>query len=146
MPPTNRGYFGIGIYHAKTIENVGTLWRSANIMGAAFIFTIGARYKPQASDTLNTPLHVPLYQYRDFEHFNESRPHNCQLVGIEQTPDAVDLKAFKHPERAVYLLGAEDHGLPPAIIAKCQSIVSIDTSRCLNVAVAGSLVMYDRGR
>lgn len=38
------GYFGIGIESAKTPANVGGLWRSAHAFGAAFIFTIGARY------------------------------------------------------------------------------------------------------
>lgn len=36
-----RGYFGIGIFHGKSSENLGTLWRSAAILGADFIFTIG---------------------------------------------------------------------------------------------------------
>jgi hypothetical protein len=34
-----RGYFGIGIYHGKTEENIGTLWRSAYAYGADFVFT-----------------------------------------------------------------------------------------------------------
>ncbi len=34
------GYFGIGIIHGKNSENLGTLWRSASILGASFIFTI----------------------------------------------------------------------------------------------------------
>ena len=29
-----RGYFGIGIFHGKTETNIGTLWRSAAILGA----------------------------------------------------------------------------------------------------------------
>lgn len=35
-----RGYFGIGIYNGKNTANIGTLWRSAAILGANFIFTI----------------------------------------------------------------------------------------------------------
>ena len=51
-----RGYFAIGVYHPKNHLNIGTLWRTANILKAAFIFTVGARYKRfQCSDTLNTP-------------------------------------------------------------------------------------------
>ena len=34
---TTRGYYAIGIEHTKTAENVGTLWRSADLLGAAFI-------------------------------------------------------------------------------------------------------------
>lgn len=45
-----RGYFGIGVFHGKNEQNIGTLWRSANIMGADFIFTIGKRYSRQCTD------------------------------------------------------------------------------------------------
>ena len=47
-----RGFFGVGIENTKTHQNIGTLWRSASIMGASFMFTIGKRYKKQASDTM----------------------------------------------------------------------------------------------
>ena len=58
----------------------------------------------------------------------------------------VPLASFEHPERAIYLLGAEDHGLPPAIVRQCSHVVSLEAARTpsYNVAVAGSLVMYDR--
>ena len=58
----------------------------------------------------------------------------------------IPLKSFVHPERAIYLLGAEDHGLPGEIMDKCHKIISIETIRTesFNVAVAGSIVMYDR--
>ncbi len=46
----NRDYFGIGIYQAKHFDNVGVLWRGAYQLGAAFIFTVGKRYRPHASD------------------------------------------------------------------------------------------------
>ena len=57
-----------------------------------------------------------------------------------------NLKEFHHPERAIYLLGAEDHGIPPAILKKCQHTVSLKSVRTesFNVAVAGSIIMYDR--
>jgi tRNA G18 (ribose-2'-O)-methylase SpoU len=58
----------------------------------------------------------------------------------------VELSNFQHPEQAVYLLGAEDYGLPEKIMQKCHQIISIESVRlnCFNVAVAGSIVMYDR--
>ena len=39
------GFFGIGIENAKNEYNIGTLWRSAYLMGASFIFTVNTRYK-----------------------------------------------------------------------------------------------------
>lgn len=138
-----RGYFGIGIYHPKTEENIGTLWRSAHNFGADFIFTIGRRYKTQASDTTKADRHIPLFEYQTFEDFKNHLPKGARLVFIEQTEGASDLREAIHPEAAVYILGAEDHGVPLELMRGHQKVF-IDTPMCLNVAVAGSIVMYDR--
>lgn len=139
-----RGFFEVGVYHPKTEMNVGTLMRSALQLGAAGVFTIGRRYKPQASDTYKTFRHVPVRHFATFEEFQEARPIGARLVGVEMGGKA--LGAAQHPESAVYLLGAEDHGLPPEILKQCQQVISLEASgpASYNVAVAGSLVMYHR--
>jgi len=139
-----RGYCGIGIYGAKNSINMGTLWRSAMIFDAAFIFTIGQRYKRQPSDTYKTPNHVPLYTWQSFDDFYRFLPYDARIVGVELADDAVDIKNYKHPQRAVYVLGAEDVGLPKSIIDRCHDVVRLPGSRSLNVATAGSIVLYDR--
>jgi tRNA(Leu) C34 or U34 (ribose-2'-O)-methylase TrmL len=145
-----RGYYGIGIASAKTPANVGTLWRSAHAFGAAFIFTIGARYPAayQPTDTTKASRHVPLYNYVDRTAFLQSVPSGASIVGIEYGSDAVwspvTLPDFTHPERAVYLLGAEDRGIPSDLQAECESLIYVPTDYCLNVAVTGSMVLYDR--
>ncbi|MDD5358254.1 MAG: RNA methyltransferase [Candidatus Nanoarchaeia archaeon] len=138
------GYFEIGIYHTKTETNVGTLWRSAYQLGAAGVFTIGRRYKRQASDTVNAMHNIPLRHYTTLDEFRIGRPVDAILIGIEM--DGLPLSTFCHPHNAIYLLGAEDHGLPSEISAYCSMIVSLESIRTLsyNVAVAGSIVMYDR--
>lgn len=144
MQHAYRGYFGIGVYGPKTVENIGTLWRSAHNFGAAFLFTIGRRYHRQASDTTHAGLSVPLYNYLTFEEFLTHRPNDCSLVAIEQSELSRDVKTFIHPQRCIYLLGAEDTGLPLAIQERCKNVIHISTPMCLNVAVAGSIIMYDR--
>lgn len=138
------GYFGIGIYQPKTSDNIGTLWRTAQIFGASFIFIIGARYKKQSSDTTKAFLNIPLFQYENIEEFFNSKPYSCPLVAIELDDKAVSIKEFKHPNRAVYLLGAEDHGLPQSVLEKCHHIIQLPGKTCLNVSVAGSIVIFDR--
>lgn len=142
----SRGYFGIGIENTKTPANLGTLWRSANLFGASFIFTIGKRYTKQVSDTMKTERHIPLFNFADFDQCYEHLPYGCQLIGVELAERAVALPKFQHPERAVYLLGAEDHGLTNKAIESCHHIIQIPCvkSFSMNVAVAGSLIMYDR--
>lgn len=141
-----RGYFGIGIYHGKTEANIGTLWRSAYLYDAAFVFTVGRRYSRQASDTPNTRLHVPMFEYETVDDLVNGLPWSCPLIGVELDPRAVEMGRFHHPERAAYLLGAEDNGLPQHVIDRCHSLVRIDTPRPMshNVAVAGSLLLHHR--
>lgn len=139
-----RGYFGIGIYHTKNPANVGTLWRSAANLGADLIFTVGRRYKQQSSDTVKAFKHIPLLHFADMDDLIAHVPHDCLLVGVEQDASAQSLPDFAHPERCIYLLGAEDHGLAADVAQRCHRLVEIPSDRCMNVAVAGSIVMYDR--
>lgn len=139
-----RGYCGIGIERAKREVNLGTLFRSAHALGADFVFTIGARYQAQASDTSKAWRHLPYFSFHDFSDFNEHRPYDCPLVGVELLPGAQALESFVHPERALYLLGPEDGDLSAEAIAHCQAIVRFSSDFCLNVAAAGTVILYDR--
>lgn len=139
-----RGYFGIGIYGVKYGSNVGTLWRSAHLMQAGFIFTIGRRYTPVPSDTHKSWRQVPLFEYDTFDQFRAALPKGARLVGVELTGRSIPLPEYTHPACAVYLLGAEDHGLPQEVLDACDDVVQIPSANSLNVAVAGSIVAYDR--
>ena len=138
----NRGYFGIGVENLKYTCNLGTLWRSAINLGADFIFCIGKRYKHQSSDTVKAYRHIPLFQYESIEDF--VIPFDCHLIGAEITENAKDLVSFHHPEKAVYLLGAEDYGISKQAIDRCQYLIKFDSKYCMNVACAGSIIMWDR--
>ncbi len=155
----SRGYCAIGIYRSKFPPNVGSLWRSAQQLqaaGCSLLFTIGKRFPEQArinafrackelnqaSDTMKAPRHMPWLDFESVDALRAATP-SAKLVGIEIDDRAVALPGFKHPERAIYLLGAEDDGITRADRDACDEIVIIPGGN-LNVAVAGSLVLYDR--
>jgi tRNA G18 (ribose-2'-O)-methylase SpoU len=140
------GYFAIGIYHPKAEVNVGSLWRSAMLFDAAFVFTVGRRYRKQASDTPRTPMKIPLMHFADIADLYEHLPHSCRFVGVELASGARPLTGFIHPIRAVYLLGSEDHGLPKAILERCHCLVQIETKQpeSMNVSCAGSILLHHR--
>ncbi len=141
----NHGYFGVGIFHPKHECNQGTLWRSCFAFGASFCFTIGPRFTKQASDTANAYLHVPMLNFDEMDDMVSHLPYNCPVVGVELDEKACPLDGFVHPDRCVYLLGAEDHGLPAKIIKRCHMLVQIEGLKmCLNVSTVGSILMYDR--
>lgn len=144
LPQHGRGYFGIGIYASKVSANIGTLWRSADLMGADFMFIICRRYQTMRTDKLKSWKHIPLFEYENFEQFRASLPKDSRLVGIELDERSTPIMNYCHPERAVYLLGAEDIGLPPEVLDCCNDVVQLPGRFSLNVSVAGSIVLYDR--
>ena len=82
---------------------------------------------------LQGPNHPPVY----LAYFGRSFPSYYHI-------DAVDLPSFTHPVAAAYVLGAEQDSLSPALQERCDFIVKIPTKFCVNLAVAGAIVMYDR--
>lgn len=141
----DRGFWAIGAYRLKKEFNFGTVLRNAYAFGASFVFTIGPRFSRQASDTSRAWRHVPVFCYADVEDLKAHLPYASELVAVELADGAIDLPRFVHPERACYLLGAEDDGLPPDVTALCDHVVSVPgAAYCLNLASAGTIVMYDR--
>lgn len=138
------GFFGIGIVNNADELNIGTLWRSAYIMGASFIFTVDRKYKRQTSDVVNAWQKIPLYHYDDIEGLLANLPYDTQLIGVELDESAKAIETFEHPHRCIYLLGNEQHGLPRQMLDKCHQLVQLPGDYSLNVSVAGSIVMYDR--
>lgn len=140
-----RGYFGIGVESLSKPMNLGALQRTAHAFGAAFTFSVAAAPKIRVmhnADTSKSDLHVPWYLWDSIEHMQ--LPRGCTLVGVELTDEAVDLPSFRHPLRAAYVMGGEARDLSPAMQARCSHIVKIPTRFCINVSLAGALVMYDR--
>jgi tRNA G18 (ribose-2'-O)-methylase SpoU len=143
-PPSPRGYFAIGAERMSKALNLGNLMRSAHGFGASFTFTIGATYQAleARADTSKGRMHLPHYDWRSIDEL--ALPQGCRLVGVELIDAAIDLPSFRHPLRAAYVLGPEQGSLSAPLLARCDYVVKIPTKFCVNVAMAGAIVMYDR--
>jgi tRNA G18 (ribose-2'-O)-methylase SpoU len=139
-----RGYFGVGVERISKPMNLGNLMRSAHGFGASFVFTVDAYYKVREakSDTSKSPEQIPYFAWDNVEEM--ALPSGCRLVGVELLDEAVDLPSFRHPSRAAYVLGPERGSLSPQMLERCDLVVKIPTSFCINVATAGAIIMYDR--
>lgn len=139
-----RGYFGIGVEGLSKPVNAANLFRAAHAFGARFVFTIAATYPARTAmlDTSRTIENIPYYAWDDPD--EAQFPKGSALVGVEFLDEAVALPSFQHPRAAVYVLGAERGSLSPKLLARTAHIVRIPTSLCINLAVAGAVVMYDR--
>lgn len=140
-----RGFFGVGAEGISKGANLGSLVRSTHAFGGSFFFTLSTILDldgVRASDTSDAFDHLPFYNFPTLE--DMMLPAGCTLVGVELTPDAIELPSFRHPTRAAYILGPEMGSLSPAVQEKCDFIVKIPTKFCINVGVAGALILYDR--
>jgi tRNA G18 (ribose-2'-O)-methylase SpoU len=140
-----RGYFGVGVEGISKGFNLGNLVRTSHAFGAQFFFTINAAVsyaEVKSSDTSHADIHLPFYAYSSLAEF--TLPKDCTLVGVELLDEAVDLPSFRHPLRAAYVLGPEKGSLSPELVKRCAHVVKIPAKFCINVGVAGALVIYDR--
>jgi len=126
--------------------NLGNLMRSAHAFGASYVFTIGAHYRLREakSDTSKFTSHVPLYHWESAEEM--ALPIGCRLVGVELLDEAIELPSFRHPLQAAYVLGPERGSLSESLVSRCDHVIKIPTTFCINVATAGAIIMYDRLR
>jgi len=141
-----RGYFAIGAERISKALNLGNLMRSAHGFGASFTFTIGASYAAleARSDTSKSSQHLPHYNWRSVAEL--ALPEGCRLVGVELLDRAIELPSFRHPLRAAYVLGPERGSLSAELVERCDYLVRIPCHFCINLAMAGAIVMYDRAR
>lgn len=145
-PPSSKGYFAIGAERMSKSLNLGNLMRSAHAFGASFTFTVGSTYQAieAYADTSKGQLHMPHYNWKSLD--DMALPQGCKLVGVELVDEAIDLPSFHHPLRAAYVLGPELGSLSEPLLARCHYTVKIPTRFCINVAMAGAIVMYDRAK
>jgi tRNA G18 (ribose-2'-O)-methylase SpoU len=144
-PEPMRGYFGIGVEGISKSFNVGNLFRSAHAFGASFVFTVNAAYKKRdgkQADTSDALANLPFYSLPSVAEM--TLPKTCALVGVEFLEDAVELPSFHHPRQAAYVMGPERNNLSAQMLKRCDHVVRIPTKFCLNVGIAGVIVMYDR--
>lgn len=140
-----RGYFGIGVEGISKPMNVGSLLRSAHAFGASFFFTVAPVVDVEGmlrSDTSDAFGHIPFYNFDSPAEL--LLPRQTSLVAVELIEDSVDLPSFRHPQRAVYVLGPEKGNVSDAMLARCDHVIKIPMKFCVNVGVAGAIVMYDR--
>lgn len=145
---TSRGFACVALTNPKTPENVGGVLRAAGCYGAAQVSISGARgsntYNKMLRHGTNTSRahrHMPVFIVDDPLLY---RPYDTQIVAVDLIEGAVSLPGFVHPERALYVFGAEDGTLGRAVTDRAQHVVSVPTRHCMNLAACVNVVLYDR--
>jgi tRNA(Leu) C34 or U34 (ribose-2'-O)-methylase TrmL len=136
-----RGYACVGLDNPKFDSNVGGVLRACGVFGAAMVCVASPRFKVWPTDTMKAHLHLPLLLTEDVL---SCLPRDCVPVAVDIIDGATPLPEYTHPERAMYIFGAEDSTLDREMIERCRDVVSIPSRQCLNLAATVNVVLYDR--
>jgi tRNA(Leu) C34 or U34 (ribose-2'-O)-methylase TrmL len=138
--------FAVGMWHSKTAYNLVSLRRSATQLGADFVFSIADRMKNKKPLDETFRDHVLLVkEYKTVLDFSlDTICGEYEWVCVEM--GGIPLEDFVHPAKALYILGSEDNGISSMLRSACKHVVALSSvrSESYNVAVAGTMIMYDR--
>jgi RNA methyltransferase, TrmH family len=143
LPVDSLPEVGLALWRVGDPGNVGTLVRSADALGPAFVALSEGSADPTSPKALRASMgalfRVPVVQF-------EAAPgRRVALVAQGARPlDNVDLS-----EPTTFVLGAERDGLPHDVLAACDEQATIPLARdaeSLNVAAAGAIALYERAR
>jgi tRNA G18 (ribose-2'-O)-methylase SpoU len=126
--------------------NVGSLVRTAHAAAVSEVMLIGEReWNVEAARTAEDFTTVVRLDSGE-ELLARVNDRGWSLVAVELHHRAVSLFEAEYPERPCFLLGAELGGIPEQLLDACETIVQIPQwglVPSLNLAVAGSIVLYD---
>lgn len=124
-------------------QNVGTLARTCEAIGADLVIPSGFRREARKGNTCKYP---PLYLERDdverWVHAQVANPMR-EVIAVETGGDPIG--SMSPSGDAVLLLGAEGQGIPGWAVEAADRVATlpqVGRAPCVNVAVAGSVAAY----
>jgi RNA methyltransferase, TrmH family len=134
---------GLALWKVGDPGNVGTLIRTADALGPAFVALSAGSADPTGPRALRASMgalfRVPLVS------FDDAPGRRVALVAHGgASPAELDLSG-----PTTFVLGAEREGLPDEMLAGCDARLTIplaDGAESLNVAMAGTIALYERAR
>jgi tRNA G18 (ribose-2'-O)-methylase SpoU len=128
--------------------NLGTLLRTCDAAGACMAVPDTPHYRAalEVGDTLTRRPHLHWVRSSKEKWIRSERARGSRIVGVELAEDAIPLVLVEPARvRTVVLLGHEHHGIPEEAWPLLDDVIEIPMigrGASLNVAVAGSLVLY----
>ena len=128
--------------------NLGTLLRTCDAVGACMAVPATGHYRAALArgDTLKRRPHIHWLDRSKVSWIRSERSRGSHVLAVELAEDAVPLTRLEPARhRTVVLLGHEHRGVPEEawdLIDEVVEIPMIGQGASLNVAVAGSLVLY----
>lgn len=155
MPTANKEIVLI-LNDIRSVENVGSIFRTADAAGVSKIYLSG--YTPTPLDrfgrkrrdfakvSLGAEETIPWKQAEDvLTTIQTLKKENFFIVAVEQDNRAISYTAVSKQEKIAFIFGNEVGGLSRDILKQCDVIAEIPMygkKESLNVAVAAGVVLF----
>jgi RNA methyltransferase, TrmH family len=140
LDPDEAPSVGLALWHVGDPGNIGTILRTADGLGPAFVAVSPGCGDPTGAKALRASagavFRVPLGR------FEEVPPPRAALVAR----GGAALPEVALPERVTFVLGAEREGVPEEVVSDCELQITIPlepAAESLNVAITAALALYD---
>jgi RNA methyltransferase, TrmH family len=140
LDPADLPPVGVALWHVVDPGNVGTVLRTSDGLGPAFVALSSGCADPTGPKALRASagavFRVPISRFDD-----APRPR-IALV----TRGGASLSEAELPDRTTFVVGAEREGLPDDVVADCDAEATIPlapTAESLNVAVSAAIALYE---
>lgn len=134
----------------RSLYNVGSIFRTADALGANKIYLTGFTGTPKQSKVKKTALGAEAsveweYVKSTSEVVRQLREEGYTIIAAEKNATSIDAREWKPSQKTAILLGNEERGLSPRILNLCDKTVHLPMQgikESLNVSVAAGALGY----
>lgn len=134
----------------RSLFNVGSIFRTADALGASHLYLCGFTGTPLQSKVAKTALgaeqRVPWKKVPSVSGLiRELRDSGYDIVGLETGESSQDYRSWNPGKRTAILLGNEERGLSERVKKQCATVLHLPmhgVKESLNVAVAAGAIGY----
>ena len=135
----------------RSLENIGSIFRTADALGVSKIFLCGISGKPPHHKISKTALGaeetIPFEYCRQIGRLiDKLKKDKIQIIALEQDKKAIDYRKFKPKFPLALIVGNEVEGVSRKILKKSDKIIFLPMSgqkESLNVSVAFGVAGYE---
>lgn len=134
----------------RSLENIGSIFRTSDAIGVSKIFLCGISGKPPHHKISKTALGaeetIPFEYVRQTSRLiDRLKKDKVQIVSLEQDKKSVSYSKFKPVFPLALILGNEVKGVSKKILQKCDKIIDLPMAgkkESLNVSVSFGIAGY----
>ncbi len=145
------GPFFVVLDNIRSLENVGSIFRTADALAVDKVFLCGISGKPSSSKISKTALgaeKVVPWEYRKqtWRLVEQLKAQGVFVAALEQTKRSIFLPGFKPRFPLALVIGHEVKGVSASVLSGADAIIAIPMrgqKESLNVAVAFGIAAYE---